>query len=47
MELEIAISMLFDVINIFSQAKDDTYRQIKWKDTKVFATLDNENESTH
>ena len=31
-DLEVVLSMLFDVLNIFYLAKEDTYRRVTWQD---------------
>ena len=34
-DLEVVISMLFDILNIFCLSKEDTFRRIQWRDPSV------------
>jgi hypothetical protein len=43
MPLETAISLLFDLMNIFFACKEDSYRQLKWKNP--FASKANESQN--
>ena len=38
-DLEVVISMLFDVLNVFCLAKEDTYRRVSWQDPLVHSEL--------